>query len=83
MALRIFDFRCAGGHTHECMVDADERTVECRTCGQPAQRMLAAPRCQLEGITGAFPGAALQWEQRREGKMKQEQKHKDKHGTWR
>jgi hypothetical protein len=45
--------------------------------------MIAAPRCQLEGITGAFPGAAMAWERKREQKMAQERKHKEKHGTWR
>lgn len=83
MPLRFFDFRCANGHVHEHMVDAGERTVECPSCGQPAQRMIAAPRCQLEGITGAFPGAAMAWERKREQKMAQERKHKEKHGTWR
>ena len=51
-------------------------------CGKPATRLIAAPRCQLEGITGDFPGAALKWEANRESHMRKEQKHKEKHGTW-
>ena len=83
MAIRVFDFQCSDGHRNEMFVKADVLSMQCVTCGKIAQRMLAAPRCQLEGITGSFPGAAMAWEKRRESKMKQEQKHKEKHGTWR
>ena len=82
MARRMFDFRCADGHVHERLVGAETRRVTCTTCGKLAQRMIAAPRCQLEGITGAFPGAAMKWEKNRESHMRKEQKHKEKHGTW-
>ena len=82
MARRMFDFRCAKGHVHENLIAADARTTVCLTCGARAQRMIAAPRCQLEGITGDFPGAALKWEANRESHMRKEQKHKEKHGTW-
>ena len=83
MSLRMFDFQCDGGHKHEALVQSDERSIACPTCNKVATRLIAAPRCQLEGITGSFPGAAMAWEKRRESKMKQEQKHKEKHGTWR
>ena len=83
MAIRVFDFECAAGHRNEMFVEADVVSMQCVTCGKIAQRMIAAPRAVLEGITGDFPSAAMQWEKRRESKMRQEQKHKDKHGTWR
>ena len=79
----LFDFRCAAGHTHEALVKSKTRTVTCKTCGKPAQRMLAAPRSQLDGCSGDFPSAAIKWEKKREEKMRQERKHKDKHGTYR
>ena len=82
MSLRVFDFQCAAGHTHEQFVNADTRTVKCATCGKPAQRLLAAPRCRLEGITGAFPSAAMKWEANRESHMKQERKNQERHGTY-
>ena len=82
MGLRVFDFQCVDGHRNEMFVEADTLSMQCVTCGKIAQRMIAAPRCQLEGITGAFPGAALKWEANRESHMRKEQKHKEKHGTW-
>jgi hypothetical protein len=30
---------------------------------------------KLEGVTGDFPGAAMQWERKRNEKIKAEQKH--------
>ena len=82
MSLRIFDFQCAAGHKHEQFVNADTRTVKCETCGKPAQRLIAAPRCQLEGITGDFPSAAMKWEANRESHMKKERKNQERHGTY-
>ena len=83
MSLRLFDFQCDSGHRHEAMVQADEHNVMCPTCNKVAIRLLAAPRCQLEGCSGDFPSAAIKWEKTREQKMRQERKHKEKHGTWR
>ena len=80
--IRVFDFQCSAGHRNEMFVESDTISMQCVTCGKIAQRMLAAPRCQLEGITGSFPGAAMAWEKRRESHMKKEQKHKDQHDTW-
>ena len=83
MAIRVFDFQCSAGHRNEMFVEADVVSMQCVTCGKTAQRMIAAPRAVLEGITGDFPGAAMKWEKTRESKMKQEQKHKEQHDTWR
>ena len=80
MAIRVFDFQCADGHRNEMFVEADVISMQCVTCGKIAQRMIAAPRCQLEGITGDFPGAADKWVRLRESKMKQEAKHRESHG---
>ena len=82
MAIRVFDFECADGHRNEMFVQSDVHSMQCITCGKIAQRMIAAPRAVLEGITGSFPGATMLWEKRRESHMKKEQKHKEKHGTW-
>lgn len=82
----LFDYKCPDGHVHEMLVSSKKHrldVVQCLTCHKPAVRMLAAPRCQLEGITGHFPGAAMAWEKRRESHMKKEQKHKEQHDTWR
>lgn len=82
MSLRLFDFQCAQGHKHEALVQADARTVDCPLCGAPAQRLISAVRCQLEGITGSFPGAAMKWEKTRESHMAKERKNQERHGTY-
>jgi len=79
---RLFDFECSHSHRHEAMVSPDVRTVSCPTCGCPAQRLIAAPRAQLEGISGDFPSAADKWVQRRESHMKKERKNIANHGTY-
>lgn len=79
--LRVFDFKCrACGTVSERFVNADIREHNC-DCGHVSDRLIAAPRAQLEGFTGDFPGAAMAWEQRREQRMKQERVHEDRHGT--
>jgi hypothetical protein len=78
----MFDFECASGHRHEQLVQPDMRNVMCPVCNKVATRLIAAPRVQLEGITGDFPGAAMQWEKRRESHMRKEQRNKERHGTY-
>lgn len=46
------------------------------------KRLVAAPRAQLEGITGAFPGAADKWTKRRESHMAKERRNQEKHGSY-
>jgi hypothetical protein len=81
MALRVFDFRCPLGHVTEHFVDAEIEEVQCH-CECVAVRQIAAPRAKLEGITGAFPGAAMAWEKRRESHMAKERKNIEQHGTY-
>lgn len=82
MAIRVFDFRCHNGHVVEQFVNDDVHEVECH-CGAMGERQIAAPRAQLEGFTGAFPGAHAAWEKRRESHMAKERKNQEKHGTYR
>ena len=82
MSLRLYDFQCAKGHKHEALVQPDERTVQCPKCRRPAQRLIPAPRCVLEGLTGDFPGAAIKWEKTRESHMRKEAKNKRNHDTY-
>lgn len=99
MGLRVFDFRCPEGHVTEHFVGSDYMegdAVQCAhrdtpvlfgglnlSCGKPAYRQPSAPRAKLEGITGAFPGAADKWVRNRESKMAQEKKNLKKHGSYR
>jgi putative FmdB family regulatory protein len=61
---RIFEFKC-----QKCKEIFDEYTeykqhTECPLCGGQADKIISAPRIDLEGITGAFPGAAWAWEKK-------------------
>ena len=75
MAKRIYEFACAEGHITERFVDTETRTTDCSVCGKPAERIISQPMVKLEGVSGAFPGAAMSWERKRAEKIKQEQKH--------
>lgn len=71
---RIFEFLCDNDHLTEQFIDEEIRTTSCRECGASAMRLISTPRISLEGITGAFPGAADKWVKKRAEKLKQEQK---------
>jgi len=79
--IRVFDFRCAGGHVSEHFVEAGTCAVQCPECNQLALRQVAAPRAKLEGITGAFPSAADKWQRNRESHMNKERRCLENHGT--
>lgn len=81
--IRVFDFRCNAGHVSEHFI-GHETSVQCPEpgCDQLAHRQLAAPRAKLEGITGAFPGAADKWERNRESHMRLQSHNKREHGTY-
>jgi len=70
----FFDFKCENNHVSERFIDDSIETTSCKECGLPAIKMLSTPRIHLEGITGAFPGAADKWVKDRAEKLKYEQK---------
>jgi len=72
--LRVFDFLCPNDHLSESFVNSETREINCPVCGQTASRQMSTPRVSLEGTTGAFPGAAMQWERKHAQKLKAEQK---------
>lgn len=72
---RIYEFLCVNLHKSEHYIDENIRTAPCKECGEGAIRILSTPRIALEGITGAFPGAADKWVRNRAEKLKQEQKN--------
>jgi hypothetical protein len=64
--MRVFrDFSCECGEVTEKYISNEVNTIEC-SCGKTAQKVLSMPRVKLEGITGAFPGAADRWARIRE-----------------
>ena len=74
MSKRIFEFVCTEGHLFDRLVDSECRTTDCKECGKVATRIISTPMVKLEGVTGDFPGAAMQWERKRAEKIKAEQK---------
>lgn len=76
--MRVFDYRCSNGHINEVFVNDINQHVPCSTCGATTERLVSIPSVKLEGITGAFPGAYLKWENKRKEKMAQERKRE----TW-
>lgn len=70
----MFDFKCKEGHKFEKLVEPEVFIKECPDCGDLARRQFAAPRSNLEGITGAFPGAAEKWARTREERARVEAK---------
>lgn len=71
------DFRC-----HECgklterYTDTDINQITCE-CGGVAARIIGMPHVSLEGISGAFPGAADHWAKIREQRHRQQAKNQD------
>ena len=70
------DFRCHScGAVAEHFVDNRETTVVCHDCRGTASKVQAAIRCNLDPVSGDFPGATDSWVRKRERQMKLEQKH--------
>jgi len=74
MPKRIFEFVCVEGHITDAYIDSETRITKCIECGNSASRIISTPMVKLEGVTGAFPGAAMRWEQKRNEKIKAEKR---------
>lgn len=74
---RMYEFKCEDNHISEALVDDTVRELSCRACGKSATRIVSGVRCNLEGITGAFPGAYDAWERKRSEKMAQLSKNSE------
>ena len=62
------DFHCEScGATQERYMDSGVTCIPC-ACGGSMIRVIGMPNIQLEGITGAFPGAHERWARVREEK---------------
>lgn len=80
MARRMFEFVCDNGHIHECLIDSEVREKECPVCGNVATRIMSAVRCELEGITGDFPGAYAKWNRVHQEAARVANKKRDRNG---
>lgn len=81
----VREYRCKSGHVTERFGRDNPTATPCEVCGEKAIRQLSAPRAKLEGTTGAFPGAAMAWERKREQHMAEERRREREHGDsgWR
>lgn len=70
----LFDFTCEDGHTNEHFVSSETTTVECKTCGKLATRIVTPPRIHLDPLSGDFPGSTFKWAKARDQKLQQERK---------
>jgi len=73
MSKRMFEFTCSEGHYFETLVDESVRTLECKVCGSPSERLISTPRLGLDPISGDFIGATDKWARQRAEKLKQAQ----------
>lgn len=61
------DFECIScGIVTEILYEAETSQIMCPDCGSDSVAMMAAPSIQLEGLSGAFPGAHNKWAKIRE-----------------
>jgi len=61
---KIFDVRCTDPECGEVteVFGRSEDPFRCGACDKPAKRIISPIRCQLEGVSGSFPGASFKWE---------------------
>jgi hypothetical protein len=55
----LSDYRCECGKEFEAYARITDE-VRCE-CSKPAVRLISPVKCQLEGVSGDFPGAAYKW----------------------
>ena len=59
----LFEFKCEQCGVFEDLVEYTKEH-DCPTCGTVAYKIISAPRIQLEGWSGSFPGATAKWERK-------------------
>lgn len=74
MSRRMFEFACEQSHISEALVDEEVREISCRSCGQPAKRIVSAVQSKLDPFTGSFPTAYSAWNRKRAEKLAIEKK---------
>ena len=74
---KLFNFTCNDcNETFEKLIEYTQVT-DCPFCGGQADKIITAPSIKLEGYSGAFPGAAMQFDKKHREKLAQERKHLD------
>lgn len=70
---RMFEFACDCGQRTEALVEYETTEVPCG-CGGTANRIVSAPKFNLEGWSGHFPSAYGRFEHRHTEKLSAERK---------
>ena len=70
---RMYEFVCESGHRTEKLTGYETASVQCE-CGGTASRTISAPKVNLEGWSGQFPTAAMQFDRKHREKLAAERK---------
>ena len=63
---QILDVRCGScGHIDEVFGRRDD-AFRCTVCSSESKRIISPVKCQLEGVSGDFPGASFKWKREHE-----------------
>ena len=71
---RIYEFRCNDGHITEKYIGYETTVIDCDVCGQAANRIVSAPRVELDGTDPVYVSAYDKWAKVREEKARLERK---------
>ena len=70
----MFEHKCPNGHVTEHYVSYEMTVVPCKVCEQSANRIVSAPRVELDGTDPIYVSAYDRWAKRHEEKAKIERK---------
>lgn len=74
---KLFNFSCRECDEYfEKLIEYTQIT-ECPSCGGQADKVITAPTIKLEGYSGAFPGAAMQFDRKHRQKLAEERKRSE------
>lgn len=74
---KIFNFHCKSCDEYFEKYIEYTQTTECPSCSGQADKIITAPTIKLEGYSGAFPGAAMQFDKKHREKLAQERKRSE------
>lgn len=64
----LYDARCTSCDNVDEVFGKKGDAVRCSVCSSPSRAIISPVQCQLEGVTGSFPGAAIRWERNHRAK---------------
>jgi hypothetical protein len=70
---RMYEFVCENGHKIERYCVYEAQSTQCE-CGGSASRTISAPSVKLEGWSGHFPTAHMQFDHKHREKLAAERK---------